>query len=139
MTKAQHVPTWLSVGAVVVTLTYVVARAADETEAEAAKPSKTIKEVMHEAHMAPEGQKSLRDQVLEGQASPEQKKQLLDLYINLAENKPPRGEPLDWQKKTFLIVLSAAKVVVGREGAEAQLGKAVDCAACHKEHQPPQQ
>src|SRR5687768_12914593 len=109
-------------------------------QTEPAKPKHTIKEVMHGAHMpAEEGGKSLRDRVIAGDATPEEKQQLLDFYISLAENEPPRGELEAFQKKTRPIVLAAAKVVVGREGAEQELAKAVNCAACHREHKPPQQ
>jgi hypothetical protein len=107
-------------------------------EGDEAKPELTVKEVMKAAHTAPEGEKSLLATVLEGDATAEQKQKLLDLYINLAENGPPKGELHDWQVKTYTIVLEAAKVVVGREGAEAGLKKATNCAACHKEHKPPQ-
>ena len=33
---------------------------------------------------------------------------------------------------------AAARVVVGREGAEAQIQRGVDCTGCHREHRPPQ-
>jgi hypothetical protein len=89
--------------------------------------------------VAPEGEKSLRDTVLEGQATPEQKQQLLDFYISLAENAPPKGEKDAWEKKTRAVVLGAAMIVVGRETGPDALRKATVCAACHKDHKPPQQ
>jgi hypothetical protein len=128
---------WPITAVVASSLLYAVSRAAED--AGEAKPKHTIKEVMHGAHVAKEGEKSLRDIVLGGQATPEQKQQLLDFYISLAENKPPRGELAPYRDKTRAIVLAAAKVVVGREGASDELGKATNCAACHKEHKPPQQ
>jgi hypothetical protein len=120
-------------------LSYAVARAQQEGQEEP-KPKHEIAEVMHEAHLPPEeGAKSLRDRVLSGDASVEDKAHLLDLYISLAENAPPKGEQEAWDAKTRAIVLSAAKVAVGRDGAEELLEKATNCAACHKEHKPPQE
>jgi hypothetical protein len=128
---------WPMVAAIILILIDAVSRAGEE--AGEAKPKHTIKEVMQGAHVAKEGEKSLRDIVIGGQATPEQKQLLLDLYISLAENKPPRGELAAFRDKTRLIVLAAAKIVVGREGASDELGKATNCAACHKDHKPPQQ
>jgi hypothetical protein len=104
-----------------------------------AKPKHAIKEVMKGAHVAPQGEKSLRDTVLEGKATAEQKQQLLDFYISLAENTPPKGEKEAWEKKTRAVVIGAAMIVVGREGGPDALRKATVCAACHKDHKPPQQ
>jgi hypothetical protein len=128
---------WPMVAAIILILIDAVSRAAEEPGE--VKPKHTIKEVMQGLHVAKEGEKSLRDIVIGGQATPEQKQQLLDLYISLAENKPPRGELAAFRDKTRLIVLAAAKIVVGREGAADELGKATNCAACHKDHKPPQQ
>ena len=108
-------------------------------EAEEAEKAREIVDVMHEAHLAPEGGTSLRDRVLSGKATAKERNQLLDIYISLTENEPPRGKLEDFQKKTNAVVLAAAKVVVGRKGAEAELRKATTCAACHKDHKPPQQ
>jgi hypothetical protein len=127
------------VAALGASLTYAVARA-QEGDADEPKPKHEIAEVMHGAHLpAEEGAKSLRDRVLGGDATPEEKQELLDLYISLAENKPPKGELEAWQAKTGKILVSAAKVVVGREGAEKELEKATNCMACHKDHKPPQE
>jgi hypothetical protein len=118
-------------------LIHTMVQAAQDTEK--AKPKHTIKEVMHGAHLpTEEGGKSLRDRVLAGDASPEDKQKLLDFYISLAENEPPRGELEAFQKKTRAVVLAAAKMVVGREGADKELNAATNCAACHKDHKPPQ-
>ncbi len=129
---------YCSLGAILILgLAYTAARAADD--AAATKPKHTIKEVMKGAHAAPEGSKSLKDKVLEGNASAKEKQELLDLYVSLAESKPPKGELADWQKKTGSIVLSAAKIVVGRDGAVEELKVTTNCAACHKDHKPPKE
>lgn len=109
-----------------------------QEEAQASKSKHEVKEVMHGAHVAPEGGKSLRDKVLGGQATPEEKAQLLDFYVSLAQNEPPKGEQEAWNKKTRDVVVAAAMIVVGREDGPDALRKATICASCHKDHKPPQ-
>jgi hypothetical protein len=101
---------------------------------DAKEPKYTIKEVMTKAH-----KDGLMKKVVEGQGSPEDKAQLLDLYLSLVEQDPPKGDAKDFHEKASAAVVAAARVVVGRDGAEAELTRAVNCAACHKEHKPPQQ
>jgi hypothetical protein len=110
-----------------------VGRAQEEGEAEGAKPKHTIKAVMEAVH---KGDAALVRKVLAGDATAEEKLTLLDHYISLAENKPPKGEADAWHVKTDAIILAAAKVAVGREDATAQLRRATNCAACHRDHRP---
>lgn len=100
----------------------------DEKDAEP-KPKHTIKEVMKLAH-----KDGLLKKVTDGGASKEDKDKLLDVYISMIENKPPKGELQAWQMKSGMAILAAAKVAVGREGAEAELKKATDCKGCHTDH-----
>ena len=95
------------------------------------KAKHTIKQVMKTAH-----KDGLLKKVTGGSASDADKKQLLDLYISLVENTPPKGEMDSWHVRAGNVTLAAAKVVVGREGAVAELKKATTCAACHKVHKP---
>ena len=133
----MHLVGWPLFAVVVVGTTFTALRA--QEEANKPKPKHEIKDVMKGAHLAPEGEKSLRDKVLEGNASAEDKQKLLDFYISLAENEPPKGDAAEFQKKTRAVVLSVAKIVVGRDGAVEELRVATNCAACHKEHKPPQE
>jgi hypothetical protein len=103
-----------------------------QAEGEAPKPKHTIEEVMEQAH-----KDGLLNKVAEGQASADEKSLLLDLYVSLAENDPPRGDVESYKKLANGAALAAARVVVGREGAEAQIKRAVNCAACHRDHRPP--
>ena len=89
---------------------------------------KTIKEVM-KAGMA--GNTSLLKKVLSGDASAEEKMKLLDLYIDLVENDAPKGDETEWKMMAGMAMLTAAKVVAGREGAIDELKKASDCKSCH--------
>jgi len=95
------------------------------------KPKYTISEVMVNAH-----KKGLLKTVTGGKASKEQKEQLLAYYKSLAANEPPRGTKEEWKKRTDAIVAAAEAVVKGEKGAEANLGKATNCAACHGAHKP---
>ena len=104
--------------------------AADDKE-EKAKPKHTIKVVMKEAMKG-----GLNKKVISGKASAEEKLALLDMYISMLENKPPVGENASWQKLAGGAAMAAAKVAVGREGAEKELKTATNCAACHKPHKP---
>ena len=82
-------------------------------ESKQGPPAKhTIKEVMKKAH----GEKLL-NKVVDGSASKEEKDQLLDLYISLIDNKPPKGEPDKWMMNSGRLILAAARVSVGRDGA----------------------
>lgn len=87
---------------------------------------KSVKEVMKLAH-----KDGLLKKIQGGSATDEEKKQLLDLYIDMLEGEPKKGEKADWQMAAGATVVSAAKVVLGREGALDELKKTTDCMACH--------
>ena len=104
--------------------------AADEGGEKKAKH--TIKEVMKKAH-----KDGLLKKVTAGDASADEQRQLLDLYISLVENAPPMGEMDSWHRLAGGSALAAAKLVVGRDGAIAELKQATNCKACHTAHKPP--
>lgn len=97
------------------------------------EPKYSIEEVMEQAHA---GEDSLLAKVADGKASAEEKVQLLDLYLSMLENDPPVGDAAAFHEKANEAVAAVARVVVGRDGAEGELKRAVNCAACHKEHKP---
>ena len=103
-----------------------VAFSADDAKV---KPKHSIKDVMQNAHKG-----GLLKKVLDGQASREEKLTLLDHYISLVENKPPKGEMDSWHEFAGKAALASAKVLVGRKGAVDELKTASNCAACHKVH-----
>jgi hypothetical protein len=98
------------------------------------KPEHTIKEIMKTAHAGLK--KSLRYKVINGQAEKADKEKLLQLYIELSQNKPPRGDAKSWKMLTGNIVAAAKDVVNDKEGATKKLEKATTCAACHGKHKP---
>ena len=95
------------------------------------KPRYTIEQVMKQAH-----KKKLVDKVIDGKASQEEKEKLLDLYLALWNNKPPRGDLQSWKNKTGDVIVAAARVVLNEDGALEQLDQATDCRACHNVHRP---
>lgn len=90
---------------------------------------KSIKEIMKAANAG--GENSLFKKVPTGKATPEENKKFLDLLIDLVENDPPKGDGVEWKMASGTALLAAAKLEVGREGAAEELGKAVNCKACH--------
>jgi len=121
----QRVLVLLGVVCVVVSAGALAMAGADE-EGEA---KYNIKEIMKQAH-----KEKLLNKVMEGGASQEDKSKLLDLYLSLLENTPKKGEEDSWHAKAGAVVIAAAKVAVGRGGAEAELKTATNCAECHKAH-----
>lgn len=95
---------------------------------EEAKAKHTIKEVMKIAH-----KDGLLKKVLGGDTSQDEKLVLLDSYISLMENKPPKGDEGSWHNLAGQAVIAAAKVAAGRD-ATADLKKATACGTCHKAH-----
>ena len=91
--------------------------------------AKTVKEVMKIAH-----KDGLKKKIESGSASDEEKKQLLDLYIDMLEGEPKKGDKAEFLAKVNAMVVSAAKVVLGKEGAIDELKKTADCMACHSKH-----
>ena len=104
---------------------------AQEGGAEEAKPKHTIKAVMEAVH---KGDAALIRKVIAGDASAEEKLTLLDHYISLAENKPPKGEAASWEEKTKALIAAAQDVVDGKQGAGPRLQQAANCMACHSAH-----
>ena len=93
-----------------------------------AKPKHTIKEAM-KLH-----KDKLHEKVISGEASAEEKQLLLDVYISMAESTPKKGDAESWHELTDVLVIAAAKAVVGRDDASDSLKAASNCMACHKLH-----
>lgn len=87
---------------------------------------KTVKEVMKIAH-----KDGLHKKILAGMGTDEDKKQLLDLYIDMVDGEPKKGDKAEWKIQSSAAMASAAKVMLGREGAIDELKKTSDCKSCH--------
>jgi hypothetical protein len=100
-------------------------RAADDAK------DKKIKEVMAKCM-----KNGLCAKVADGKASEADAKALLAMLKEMSKSKPPKGDAEAWAKKCEAVVTAAQAVVDGKEGAGAELKKAANCAACHKDHKP---
>jgi hypothetical protein len=87
------------------------------------KPKYTIKEIMQKAHKS-----NLYKKMVDASISDDEKKLLTELYMELAKNKPEKGEADDWKKRTEAI----NKAMKAGDGKE--FGKILNCKACHELH-----
>ena len=113
---------------VLVALTAYGLRAEDKEAA----PKFNCKEIMKAGF-----KDGLCKKVADGKATDEEVDQLVVLVTALAENKPPRGDAASWKAKTDALVAAAKACVAGEKDSSELLTKAMNCAACHKEHKPP--
>jgi len=97
------------------------------------KPKYTVEQVMEQAF---KGKDTLVKKVASGKATDKEKMAVLDMFISLVENDPPKGDKASWQKLSGAAALAAAKVAVGRKDAAAEFKAATKCGACHKPHKP---
>jgi hypothetical protein len=49
----------------------------------------------------------------------------------MLEGEPKKGDKTEWKLAAGATVVSAGKVVLGKEGAIDELKKTTDCMACH--------
>jgi hypothetical protein len=95
------------------------------------KPKYTIEDIMEQAHDEDNG---IYQKVLADKASKEEKTKLLELYMDLALNKPKKGDAKSWKDKTAALVVAAKAVVANDKDAKEKLMKAANCTGCHKLH-----
>src|SRR5436190_1779711 len=98
------------------------------TQAQGEKAKYNIKEVMKQAMKG-----GLTKKVSEGTATEEEKKQLVELFVALHENNPPKGEKGAWEKATLALVQAAKAAEKGDEKAGKAMAKLANCANCHKQ------
>lgn len=97
--------------------------------AEEATPKITIKDVMEQGMKG-----GLLKKVAAGGATAEESQQLVSLLTALSENKPPRGDAADWDKRTGELLTAARAAADGTPEAGPRLQAAAKCGACHREH-----
>lgn len=95
------------------------------------KPKLSINDIMTKAHQRGTG---LRAKVLSGKATKEEKQELLELYIELGKNKPPKGDAASWKKRTDNIVKVTKDFIDNKQGARAKFDNATKCTDCHNQH-----
>ncbi len=96
------------------------------------EPKYKISEVMQEIMKSKLGPK-----VFSGQGTKEENKKVLDYFIALHENNPPKGEKGAWAKVTQTLVDTAKKIESGEEKGSKKLAALINCGACHKEFKAP--
>jgi hypothetical protein len=94
------------------------------------KPKYNIPQVMQKAH----GKAGLLKKVAGGKADQEEKDKLVELYVALSKNEPPRGDKESCKKKTEALVKGSRAVAKDEEGGLDKLKKAANCKGCHDAH-----
>lgn len=89
----------------------------------------SINDIMKQAH----SKDGLRGKMISGKASKDEQQQLLDLYIALGKNKPPKGDAASWKKRTDAIV-KATQDFMKDPKAKARFGNVTRCKDCHDQH-----
>ncbi len=69
--------------------------------------------------------------VFNGQGTPEENKKVLEHFVSLHANMPPKGEKDAWAKVTQTLVDTAKKIDSGEEKGSAKLAKLINCQGCH--------
>ncbi|MEZ6093590.1 MAG: hypothetical protein R3C03_05035 [Pirellulaceae bacterium] len=87
---------------------------------------KSIEDIMKEGMKG-----GLSKKVASGEATDEEKLQMLSLLVDLVENDAPKGDEMEWKMMAGTAMMNAAKVVLGRDGAEESFKASIDCKACH--------
>jgi hypothetical protein len=101
------------------------------TESRTADEPKAMKEIMEKAMKG-----GLAKKVASGEADDKEKLELLDMLIDMVTHDPPKGDEIQWKMMAGTVMMDAAKVVVGREGAGEALAKSMNCKACHDLFKP---
>ncbi len=100
----------------------------NENESSNADPENSISDVMKKGHA---GGGSLLSKVKKDEATDEEKMELLNLYIDMLDNEPPKGDKDEWEALNQRIVVAAAKVALGREDSTEALVELTNCKNCH--------
>jgi hypothetical protein len=125
----------ISGGVAVVSLALVLGVNGAGEQDKKADPKYTIKEVMMKAH----DDDGILSKVLEGKATTKEKKDLVELYVALHDNAPPKGDKAKWAKVTQSLVDTAKSIDAGKDEKMAvkTLFMLANCKACHTEFKAP--
>lgn len=91
----------------------------------------SIEEVMEKAM-----KNNLGKKVASGKADDKEKMEFLSLMIDLVDNEPPQGDATEWKMMSGKLMMDAARMVVGKEGAGEKLAESMNCKACHDIFKP---
>jgi len=93
-------------------------------------PKYSIEDVMDQAH----SKKGILKKVYTGSAEKADKEKLVELYVALSQNKPPKGSADSWKSRTEALVVASKSVAKGEDAGIGALKKAANCTGCHKLH-----
>ena len=93
------------------------------------KAKYSIKDVMKEHKKG-----GLKDKLSDGTATAEEKKKAVEMYTEMAKNKPPKGDDDSWKKLNDSLIAAVKDVESGKDGGVDAYKKAVACKACHDNH-----
>src|SRR5262249_51976561 len=99
-----------------------------------------IRQIRRQAHLIPhdpDTRTRLGSRAIDNKATAAELQQLLALYRELAQAKPPRGNRKAWQARTAEMVAAVEAVIADEDGARPRLARANNCKACHALHQAP--
>ena len=85
---------------------------------------------------AMKGDTSLFKTICTCKGTPEDAKKLSDCLNGLKGTKAPKGDQAAYDAKLDALLKAAADVAAGNKEAQAALGKAGNCKACHSAHKP---
>jgi hypothetical protein len=121
----------ISCGVAVLSLVLVLGVNSAGEKDKKAEPKYTIKEVMMKAH----DDDGILSKVQDGTATAKEKKDLVELYVALHDNAPPKGDKAKWAKVTQSLVDTAKAIDAGKDepAAVKTLSKLVNCKNCHSE------
>jgi len=124
-----------SCGVAMLALTLVLGVNSAGEKDKKAEPKYTIKQVMMKAH----DDDGILSKVQEGTATAKEKKELVELYVALHDNAPPKGDKAKWAKVTQSLVDTAKDIDAGKDEQTAvkTLSKLANWKACHSEFKAP--
>src|SRR5260221_13466435 len=88
-----------------------------------AEPKFKLKEVMAKPH----GEEGLLEKVTEATATAKEKALLVEMYVALQQNTPPRGDQAKWLMVTQAMVEGAKAVNAGKDEKGKSLATLVNC------------
>ena len=102
--------------------------AAGEKDKKDEKPKFKIPKVMKGVMKSGVAQK-----VFAGEGTKEETAKVLDMFVSLHANTPPKGDKDNWAKVTKTLVTTAQAIADGKETGSKKLAAIINCGACHKE------
>jgi hypothetical protein len=92
------------------------------------KPKFKIPEVMKEVMKS-----GVAKKVFAGEGTKEETAKVLDMFVSLHANTPPKDDKGNWAKVTKTLVSTAQAIADGKEKGSKKLAGLINCGGCHSE------